>query len=260
MTSDWLVQSDGPVRGGARPGLITDDCAQEGLAREVVNRVQRLRKDAGYEYHHADRAGDRRRGAGAARRHGTCRRSSAARRWPGSSTWGSGPHVPTASSRSISTASTRSSEFSGTATNDRPTGRHSSAWIRGNDPKKQLSTSRSGCWKSARACMKELGYYDESFNADARASDGDLSLLLLPHGRPGHRRDGAGEAVPLRVAGGPVPLARQLGAAPAVQLPREVRHLRGCGEGDQLRAAGRAAPRAALHRGCKEKEEDAKRR
>ena len=29
---------------------LTEDLVQEGLAREVVNRVQRLRKDAGYDY------------------------------------------------------------------------------------------------------------------------------------------------------------------------------------------------------------------
>jgi len=29
---------------------LNDDLVQEGLAREVVNRVQRLRKEAGYEY------------------------------------------------------------------------------------------------------------------------------------------------------------------------------------------------------------------
>ncbi len=39
-----------PVRGGARPGAQPMSSAREGLAREVVNRVQRLRKDAGYEY------------------------------------------------------------------------------------------------------------------------------------------------------------------------------------------------------------------
>src|SRR5437870_11972554 len=36
--------------------------------------------------------------------------------------------------------------------------------------------------------------------------------LLLPHGGPGHRRHGAREGVPVRVAGGPLPLAREPGA------------------------------------------------
>ena len=49
VTSDWLVQSDGPYVVALDPHL-TPDLEQEGLAREVVNRVQRLRKDAGYDY------------------------------------------------------------------------------------------------------------------------------------------------------------------------------------------------------------------
>jgi len=49
VTSDWVVQSDGPFVVALDPHL-TSDLEQEGLAREAVNRVQRLRKDAGYEY------------------------------------------------------------------------------------------------------------------------------------------------------------------------------------------------------------------
>jgi isoleucyl-tRNA synthetase len=49
VTSDWLVQSDGPYVVALDPD-ITDELRAEGLAREVVNRVQRMRKDAGYEY------------------------------------------------------------------------------------------------------------------------------------------------------------------------------------------------------------------
>jgi len=49
VASDWVVQSDGPYVVALDPH-VTPDLAQEGLAREVVNRVQRLRKDAGYEY------------------------------------------------------------------------------------------------------------------------------------------------------------------------------------------------------------------
>jgi len=49
VASEWLVQSDGPYVVALDPEL-TDDLIQEGLAREVVNRVQRLRKEAGYEY------------------------------------------------------------------------------------------------------------------------------------------------------------------------------------------------------------------
>jgi isoleucyl-tRNA synthetase len=49
VASEWLVQADGPYVIALDPTL-TEDLIQEGLAREVVNRVQRLRKEAGYEY------------------------------------------------------------------------------------------------------------------------------------------------------------------------------------------------------------------
>jgi len=44
---DVVVETDGEVFAGIDPA-ITDDLRQEGLAREVVSRVQRLRRDAGY--------------------------------------------------------------------------------------------------------------------------------------------------------------------------------------------------------------------
>src|SRR3954469_25870332 len=34
-------------------------------------------------------------------------------------------------------------------------------------------------------------------------------VVLVPHGRPGHRRHGTGETVSLRLAGGSLPLARE---------------------------------------------------
>jgi len=49
VTSDWVVQADGPYVVALDPAL-TPDLVQEGLAREVVNRVQRLRKEADYDY------------------------------------------------------------------------------------------------------------------------------------------------------------------------------------------------------------------
>jgi isoleucyl-tRNA synthetase len=49
VTSDWLVQSSGSYVAALDPTL-TEELTREGLAREVVNRVQRLRKEAGYEY------------------------------------------------------------------------------------------------------------------------------------------------------------------------------------------------------------------
>jgi isoleucyl-tRNA synthetase len=54
VASDWLVASDGPYVAALDPSL-DDGLRREGLAREVVNRVQRLRKEAGYVY--TDRIG-----------------------------------------------------------------------------------------------------------------------------------------------------------------------------------------------------------
>lgn len=49
VASEWLVQSSGPYVAALDPAL-DDALRAEGLAREMVNRVQRLRKDAGLEY------------------------------------------------------------------------------------------------------------------------------------------------------------------------------------------------------------------
>ncbi|HEU4648765.1 MAG TPA: isoleucine--tRNA ligase [Gemmatimonadales bacterium] len=49
VASTWLVQSDGPYVVALDPAL-DDALRSEGFAREVVSRVQRLRKEAGYEY------------------------------------------------------------------------------------------------------------------------------------------------------------------------------------------------------------------
>ena len=49
VASDWLVASDGPFVAALDPRL-SPELRDEGIAREVVNRVQRLRKEAGYAY------------------------------------------------------------------------------------------------------------------------------------------------------------------------------------------------------------------
>ena len=49
VSSDWLVQSSGSFVAALDPAL-TEELTREGMAREVVNRVQRLRKEAGYTY------------------------------------------------------------------------------------------------------------------------------------------------------------------------------------------------------------------
>ena len=54
VASDWLVASDGPFVVALDPHL-TESLRHEGTAREVVNRIQRLRKEAGYVY--TDRIG-----------------------------------------------------------------------------------------------------------------------------------------------------------------------------------------------------------
>jgi isoleucyl-tRNA synthetase len=54
VASDWLVGSDGPYVAALDPSL-DEELRAEGYAREMVNRVQRLRKDAGYVY--TDRIG-----------------------------------------------------------------------------------------------------------------------------------------------------------------------------------------------------------
>jgi isoleucyl-tRNA synthetase len=49
VASEWLVGSDGPYVVALDPRL-TDALRGEGYAREMVNRVQRLRKEAGYRF------------------------------------------------------------------------------------------------------------------------------------------------------------------------------------------------------------------
>ncbi len=49
VATDWLVQSNGAFVAALDPRL-DEALRREGLAREVVNRVQRLRKEAGYAY------------------------------------------------------------------------------------------------------------------------------------------------------------------------------------------------------------------
>ncbi|HSJ74639.1 MAG TPA: DUF5915 domain-containing protein, partial [Gemmatimonadales bacterium] len=49
VASDWLVQSNGAFVAALDPRL-DEELRLEGLAREVVNRVQRIRKEAGYSY------------------------------------------------------------------------------------------------------------------------------------------------------------------------------------------------------------------
>jgi isoleucyl-tRNA synthetase len=49
VATDWLVQSNGAFVAALDPKL-DEPLRREGIAREVVNRVQRIRKEAGYSY------------------------------------------------------------------------------------------------------------------------------------------------------------------------------------------------------------------
>jgi isoleucyl-tRNA synthetase len=49
VATDWVVGSHGPFVVALDP-VLTPELRQEGLARELVNRVQRLRKEAGLAY------------------------------------------------------------------------------------------------------------------------------------------------------------------------------------------------------------------
>ncbi|HEY9015555.1 MAG TPA: DUF5915 domain-containing protein, partial [Gemmatimonadales bacterium] len=49
VATDWLVQSNGPFVAALDPHL-DESLRREGIAREVVNRIQRIRKEAGYSY------------------------------------------------------------------------------------------------------------------------------------------------------------------------------------------------------------------
>lgn len=49
VVTDWPTQSDGPLV-VALDGHLTEELKAEGFAREVVSRVQRIRKDAGYDF------------------------------------------------------------------------------------------------------------------------------------------------------------------------------------------------------------------
>ncbi|HET8622449.1 MAG TPA: isoleucine--tRNA ligase [Gemmatimonadales bacterium] len=49
VTTEWLVASSGPYVAALDP-QVDDDLKREGFAREVVSRVQRLRREAGYDY------------------------------------------------------------------------------------------------------------------------------------------------------------------------------------------------------------------
>ena len=97
VASDWLVQSSGPFVAALDPRL-DEALRREGLAREVVNRVQRIRKEAGYDTAIGSRSGS----MVTPRCSMPCGHtpdSSGARRWLGGSRWWRARRHPTWSSR-----------------------------------------------------------------------------------------------------------------------------------------------------------------
>ena len=122
--------------------------------------------------------------------------------------------------------------------------------------KKQLTHFEKRLLEERARVMKELGYYDESFNATLQGSDGDLSSYSF------HMADQGTDAMEREKQ---FLFASQEGrylwhVNQALRRlysdARQVRQLPPVRQGDRLRAARRAAARAALHhvqgegRGC----------
>ncbi|MFQ5549662.1 MAG: isoleucine--tRNA ligase [Gemmatimonadales bacterium] len=49
VNTDWPVQADGPFVAAIDPD-VTENLKLEGIARELINRIQRFRREAGYDY------------------------------------------------------------------------------------------------------------------------------------------------------------------------------------------------------------------
>ena len=113
--------------------------------------------------------------------------------------------------------------------------------------KKQLSHLEKRLMEERARVMKELGYYDESFNATLQSSDGDLSSYSF------HMADQGTDAMEREKQ---FLFASQEGrylwhVNEALRrlygTPGEVRSLPAVRAGDQLRAPRRLAPCPALH-------------
>ncbi len=87
VVTDWPVASEGPFVVALDP-VVTPALASEGLARELVSRLQRLRKDAGYDVTTASPSRSRATPPCSTRRADTAS-TSPARRWRASSSWAS---------------------------------------------------------------------------------------------------------------------------------------------------------------------------
>ena len=247
------MQSDGPFVVALDPAL-DDELRREGLAREVVNRVQRLRKEAGYEYtdrialwidgdaavldaarHHADFI----RGETLARRLELGARAPAPDLEQQVDIDGHGVVVGVQRDRD---------GRAGAALNPR-TGHEQEAAAH---LEKRLLEERA-------RVMKELGYYDESFNATLQSSDGDLSSYSF------HMADQGTDAMEREKQ---FLFASQEGrylwhVNEALRrlygTPEKFGHCHQCGQEINFERLD-ALPHARLCITCKEKEEDGKRR
>ena len=75
--------------------------------------------------------------------------------------------------------------------------------------KKTLAHFEKRLLDERKRVVKELGSYGEAFGATLQIGGRESQLVLLPHGRSGHRRHGAREGVPLRELRGAFPLAHR---------------------------------------------------
>src|SRR5215210_4599536 len=181
--------------------------------------------------------------------------SSGARRWPEVWRWVLAPPQPTSNSGWISTDTVRWSEcnvisMAGTesaSTNGRVMN------------KKQLSHLEKRLMEERARVMKELGYYDESFNATLQSADGDLSSYSF------HMADQGTDAMEREKQ---FLFASQEGrylwhVNEALRrlygTPEKFGHCQQCGQEINFERLD-ALPHARLCITCKEKEEDGKRR
>ena len=254
VASDWLVGSDGPFVAALDPTL-TEPLRHEGVAREMVNRIQRLRKEAGYVY--TDRIALWIQGAGAVadavRAHadfiqGETLARSLDHRLPGAraGSGAAGGHRRTRCGGGSATTPGRP-ERSRTSTQE---------WGMN---KKQLTHLEKRLLEERARVMKELGYYDESFNATLQSSDGDLSSYSF------HMADQGTDAMEREKQ---FLFASQEGrylwhVNEALRRlygsPEKFGHCHQCGQEINFERLD-ALPHARLCITCKEKEEDGKRR
>jgi isoleucyl-tRNA synthetase len=218
VASDWLVQADGPYVVALDPAL-TEDLIQEGLAREVVNRVQRLRKEAGYEY---------------------------TTRIELSITGAEEVVAATRAFQGFVEGETLARRLELDAVLDEPD-LQTEVEIQGRPQQEAADPSREAAPRRADARHQGAGPLRGVVQLEPAGVGRRLVELLLPHGGSGHRRHGARKAVPVRVAGRPLPLAPQRGAPPPVWLARAVRQMRAMRRRDRLRPPRRPAARAAVH-------------